>query len=143
MWRKKPGYMLQCARYARFRSALQLTTHFFQDDDLEAEPRYSSVKPKTARPSSIFSSTTKQSSIWLEEHYGASLAFARDVQISGWTNVGDQLSGAYVVYDCVITTKEGTIIHAHKRYSSFVELDEALRATLPVCIDVVPRQLLF
>ena len=36
------------------------------------------------------------------------------------------------VYDCAINTKEGTIIHAHKRYSEFAELHSMLRHTLPV-----------
>lgn len=82
---------------------------------------------------------------------GESLAFARDVKISGWTSVGDKLGGAYIgayhaqiilcqfiakdivpVYDCAINTKEGTIIHAHKRYSEFAELHSMLRHTLPV-----------
>ncbi|EEB90237.1 hypothetical protein MPER_11579 [Moniliophthora perniciosa FA553] len=76
---------------------------------------------------SIFS----RESIWLGDNIGESKAFARDVNIGGWTNVGDKLGGAYVVYDCVIKTKEGTAIHAHKRYSSFVQLYEALQRTLP------------
>ncbi|GAW07931.1 Phox-like protein [Lentinula edodes] len=52
----------------------------------------------------------------------------------GWTNVGDKDKlggGAYVVYDCVVKTKEGTTIHAHKRYNAFVQLDAALRRSLP------------
>jgi hypothetical protein len=36
------------------------------------------------------------------------------------------------VYDCVIKTKEGTPIHAHKRYSDFVVLETELLRTLPV-----------
>ncbi|KII87076.1 hypothetical protein PLICRDRAFT_42715 [Plicaturopsis crispa FD-325 SS-3] len=77
-------------------------------------------------PPSIFSND-----IWLGDNSGESLAFARDVHISGWTHVGDALGGAYIVYDCVIKTKEGTVIHAHKRYSAFVKLLSALRRTLP------------
>ncbi|KAF8142154.1 Phox-like protein [Boletus edulis] len=69
--------------------------------------------------------------IWLGDSSGESRAFARDVQISGWTHVGDKLGGAYVVYDCVIRTKESTTIHAHKRYSAFVQLYQALRQSLP------------
>ena len=36
------------------------------------------------------------------------LAFAQDVRVAGWTMVGDRKngSGAYIMYDCVITTKE-------------------------------------
>ena len=72
-------------------------------------------------PPSVFSHD-----IWLGDNSGESRAFARDVQISGWTNVGDKLGGAYIgtslsipvrnhvekkkkkktVYDCVIRTKE-------------------------------------
>ncbi|KAG6374620.1 Phox-like protein [Boletus reticuloceps] len=69
--------------------------------------------------------------IWLGDSSGESQAFARGVQISGWTHVGDKLGGAYVVYDCVIRTKESTTIHAHKRYSAFVQLYQALRRSLP------------
>ena len=38
------------------------------------------------------------------------------------------------VYDCAIKTKEGTVIHALKRYSAFAQLYARLRATLPVSI---------
>ncbi|KAF8624600.1 hypothetical protein AX17_007093 [Amanita inopinata Kibby_2008] len=34
--------------------------------------------------------------IWLEDNSGTSLAFARDVNISGWTSVGDEREGAYI-----------------------------------------------
>ncbi|KAI0793640.1 Phox-like protein [Fomes fomentarius] len=69
--------------------------------------------------------------IWLGDNSGESKAFARDVEIAGWTSVGDKREGAYVVYDCVIKTKEGTTIHALKRYSAFAQLYAKLRATLP------------
>jgi hypothetical protein len=36
------------------------------------------------------------------------------------------------VYDCIIETKERTLIHAHKRYSDFVVLETELLRTLPV-----------
>ncbi|KZP18981.1 hypothetical protein FIBSPDRAFT_1025824, partial [Athelia psychrophila] len=83
----------------------------------------------------------------LGDNSGESLAFARGVRISGWTSVGDKLGGAYIgtsylmslnsrnlmqcpcdiLYNCVIIkTKEGTTIHAHKRYSAF----DALRSSL-------------
>ncbi|KAF5381730.1 hypothetical protein D9615_005430 [Tricholomella constricta] len=77
-------------------------------------------------PPSVFSKD-----IWLGDNLGESLAFAQDVKISGWTNVGDKPEGAYIVYDCTIRTKEGTVIHAHKRYSDFTVLESALRRTLP------------
>ncbi|KIY67921.1 Phox-like protein [Cylindrobasidium torrendii FP15055 ss-10] len=76
---------------------------------------------------SLFSRESQ--SIWLADNVGESATFARDVKISGWTSVGDAGTG-YVVYDCVIKTKEGTVIHAHKRYSGFESLDRALRKTL-------------
>ncbi|KAL4066107.1 Phox homologous domain-containing protein [Scleroderma yunnanense] len=89
------------------------------------EPSSSAVR-SVRRPSSIFSHD-----IWLGDHSGQSSTFSRDVRIGGWTNVGDQLGGAFVVYDCAIRTKEGTTIHAHKRYSAFVELYHTLKCTLP------------
>ncbi|KAJ6608905.1 hypothetical protein B0H10DRAFT_2066212 [Mycena sp. CBHHK59/15] len=78
-------------------------------------------------PPSVFSHE-----IWLGDNSGESLAFAREVKISGWTNVGDALGGAYIVYDCVMKTKEGTFIHAHKRYSDFAALELELLRTLPL-----------
>ncbi|EPQ56760.1 Phox-like protein [Gloeophyllum trabeum ATCC 11539] len=93
-------------------------------------PAYSSPPEsplqRRPRPPSVFSND-----IWLEDHVGENMAFARDVKISGWTSVGDKLGGAYVVYDCVIKTKEGTVIHAHKRFSDFEKLYTNLLLTLP------------
>jgi hypothetical protein len=61
-----------------------------------------------ARPQSIFSAD-----IYLSDNTGRApaLAFAQDVRVAGWTTVGDGAgrkkgSGAYVIYDCVILTKE-------------------------------------
>ncbi|KAJ8076778.1 hypothetical protein PM082_001201 [Marasmius tenuissimus] len=86
-------------------------------------------RPSIEGAPSIFSRDSV--SIWLGDNIGESRGFAREVNISGWTNVGDKMGGAYIVYDCAIKTKEGTTIHAHKRYSSFVELESALHRTLP------------
>uniref|UniRef100_A0A0W0G4W5 Uncharacterized protein n=1 Tax=Moniliophthora roreri TaxID=221103 RepID=A0A0W0G4W5_MONRR len=61
--------------------------------------------PQIELAPSIFS----RESIWLGDNIGESMTFARDVKISGWTNVGDKLGGAYVVYDCVIKTKEASL----------------------------------
>ncbi|KAJ7192108.1 Phox-like protein [Mycena pura] len=77
-------------------------------------------------PPSVFSND-----IWLGDNVGESSTFARGVQISGWTSVGDIRGGAYVVYDCVVKTKEGTQIHAHKRYSDFAAFEGELLRTLP------------
>ncbi|KZT21153.1 Phox-like protein [Neolentinus lepideus HHB14362 ss-1] len=90
-------------------------------------PPNSPLNRRRPRPASVFSAND----IWLADHVGENMAFARDVKISGWTNVGDKLGGAYVVYDCVIKTKEGTVIHAHKRYSDFEKLYSNLLITLP------------
>jgi hypothetical protein len=61
-----------------------------------------------ARPQSVFSAD-----IYLSDNTGRAptLAFAQDVRVAGWTTVGDGAgrkngSGAYVIYDCVILTKE-------------------------------------
>lgn len=94
------------------------------DDQVSIHP---STRPKSPQgPPSIFSRD-----IWLNDNSGTSLAFAQNVHIAGWTSVGDKLGGAYVVYDCVIHTKEGTTIHAHKRYNDFVLLYDALKHSLP------------
>nr|GAT55385.1 PX domain protein [Mycena chlorophos] len=80
----------------------------------------------TERPPSLFSND-----IWLGDNLGESTTFARGVEISGWTSVGDVRGGAYVVYDCVVKTKEGLAIHVHKRYSDFVKLEHELLRALP------------
>ncbi|KAJ7792032.1 hypothetical protein B0H14DRAFT_2395017 [Mycena olivaceomarginata] len=111
--------------------------------DVEAESRLyddlvfdaSPIEPRPKRPySPVAPPSVFSNDIWLGDNCGESPAFAREVQISGWTSVGDAhgLGGAYVVYDCVIKTKEGTPIHAHKRYSDFVVLETELLRTLPV-----------
>lgn len=95
------------------------------DEDFEA--RSIPSRPASFQgPPSVFSKD-----IWLDDKTGETLAFARDVKIIGWTNVGDKPEGGYIVYDCSIRTMEGTVIHAHKRYSDFAVLESALRHTLP------------
>ena len=42
-------------------------------------------------PPSVFSDD-----IWLGDNSGSSSLFAREVEIRGWTSVGDKLSGAYI-----------------------------------------------
>ncbi|KAF8879770.1 hypothetical protein CPB84DRAFT_287566 [Gymnopilus junonius] len=87
--------------------------------------------------------------------------FAQDVRIDGWSVVGDGApklgtsankgasigGGAYVVYDCVITTREGTTMHLLKRYSAFEELRVLLKRTLPPslvpCIPTLPPKSAF
>ena len=116
-----------------------------QDSYPYGQPDTPPLSPVEAR--SIFSND-----IWLGDNCGESKAFARAVEIPGWTSVGDKRGGAYVggfvsrrlnlasdkklmvcqVYDCAIKTKEGTVIHALKRYSAFAQLYTRLRATLPV-----------
>ncbi|KAJ7503775.1 Phox homologous domain-containing protein [Mycena galericulata] len=96
----------------------------FDESPTEVRPPHRSYSP--IGPPSVFSND-----IWLGDNIGESAAFAREVKISGWTSVGDALGGAYVVYDCVMKTKEGTQIHAHKRYSDFVALEHQLLRTLP------------
>ena len=82
------------------------------------EPSSPPLSPHEAQ--SIFSKD-----IWLGDNQGESQAFARAVEIAGWSSVGDKRGGAYVgefcarfcvsaarltmlrsVYDCVIKTKE-------------------------------------
>ncbi|KAF7327178.1 PX domain protein [Mycena kentingensis (nom. inval.)] len=94
-------------------------------DESPTTPRHP-YSPHARGPPSIFSND-----IWLGDSIGESTTFARGVEISGWTSVGDVRGGAYVVYDCVVKTKEGISIHAHKRYSDFVRLEAELLRTLP------------
>ncbi|PPQ97317.1 hypothetical protein CVT26_006635 [Gymnopilus dilepis] len=115
-------------------------------------------RSRSLPPESIFSAD-----IFLVDNTGhapsdAPPLFAQDVQISGWSIVGDGApklgsgtkgkkgpsigGGAYVVYDCVITTREGTTMHVLKRYSAFEELRATLKRTLPSsltpCIPALP-----
>ncbi|KAI6098278.1 Phox-like protein [Pisolithus croceorrhizus] len=92
-----------------------------EDEDVNESPALQSPRG----PPSTYSHD-----IWLGDHVGQSSVFSRDVRISGWTSVGDQLGGAFVVYDCAIHTKEGITVHAHKRFSDFVELYHTLKRTL-------------
>ncbi|CAK5269100.1 unnamed protein product [Mycena citricolor] len=97
----------------------------FDVSPIEPRPENRPYSPPTAP--SVFSND-----IWLDDNSGAEGSiFARQVSIAGWTSVGDSLGGAYVVYDCSIKTKDGTLIHAHKRYSDFVALETQLLRTLP------------
>ncbi|EPT01195.1 hypothetical protein FOMPIDRAFT_1161819 [Fomitopsis schrenkii] len=86
--------------------------------------------PHNARPS-IDAPSVYSKDIWLGDHSGESQGFAREVEVIGWTSVGDKRGGAYIVFDCAIKTKEGPVIHVHKRYSAFAELYAHLRARLP------------
>ncbi|KAI0690223.1 Phox homologous domain-containing protein, partial [Cytidiella melzeri] len=108
--------------------------------DVNEETRRATTSGKNAtsrkrrpRPESVFSQDSR--SIWLVDNSGkdssASGAFARDVQVTGWTSVGDKKGGAYIVYDCAIQTKEGAVVHVHKRYSAFEQLFLRLRECLP------------
>jgi hypothetical protein len=55
-------------------------------------------------------------------------------QVGSLKKVGSG-SGAYVVYDIAITTREGTTMKILRRYSSFEELSEGLMTNLAVSIS--------
>ncbi|KAK7045206.1 PX domain-containing protein YPT35 [Favolaschia claudopus] len=95
-------------------------------DESPIEPRPKRPTSPVGAPPSVFSND-----IWLGDNCGESSAFAREVKINGWTSVGDALGGAYVVYNCVLKTKEGTVIPVHKRYSEFAALEVQLLQVLP------------
>ncbi|EJD39984.1 hypothetical protein AURDEDRAFT_116028 [Auricularia subglabra TFB-10046 SS5] len=92
---------------------------------LDGRPSLDGVRSVSGR--SLDGRSLFSADIMLGESLGESKTFARDVRIGGWTTVGK----TYVVYDCVITTKEGLVIHALKRYSAFEKLASALRRSLP------------
>ncbi|CAG7849588.1 SubName: Full=Uncharacterized protein {ECO:0000313/EMBL:CCA69347.1} [Serendipita indica DSM 11827] len=102
----------------------------FEDDDTvdsrSIPPSRRSVDTRSEARSVI------SQEIWLEDQTsgGASSTFARDAMITGWTCVGDQKAGAYIVYDCAITTKEGNTFHILRRYNDFVRLRHSLMRTL-------------
>lgn len=100
-----------------------------QHSSSQTSPRNAGRRPRSSEhkpPSSILSND-----IWLGDNSGTSSLFAREVEIRGWTSVGDKLGGAYIVYECVVRNKEGNVIHTHKRYNAFEELFTALHHTLP------------
>ncbi|KAI5897178.1 uncharacterized protein SCHCODRAFT_02616900 [Schizophyllum commune H4-8] len=72
-----------------------------------------SVRPRR-RPRSPSPAPT---SIVLADHSGESAAFARDVRIPGWTCVGAG-PGGYVVYECVVATRERPDSYAQASTSS-------------------------
>lgn len=47
-------------------------------------------------PTTIDSRSLISGEIWLGDSLGVSSGFTRDVRITGWSNVGDKLGGAYV-----------------------------------------------
>ncbi|KAB5589574.1 Proteophosphoglycan protein [Ceratobasidium theobromae] len=105
----------------------RLWDEFTTDDGNQSRVASGRVSPGSMANRSVFSND-----IWLDDNCGnADRTFARDVQLVGWASVGDNISTAYVVYDCAIRTKEGATIHVHKRYNAFAALDKALRRTLP------------
>jgi len=146
-----PNDAIDVEEEARLYDELRAATQFDDDDEnylqvLKRRETHISVNP-TSRRSSLRSTERTTDSpglgkrnvspsiisndIWLGDNSGASTLFAREVEIRGWTSVGDKLGGAYIVYECVVRTKEGTVIHAHKRYNAFEELFIALHRTLP------------
>jgi hypothetical protein len=73
----------------------QLIFFFLSQDDNDDDTRY--IRPKNTVPRSPKQTPSVFSNdIWLGDNIGESSAFARNVEIRGWTNVGDQLGGAYV-----------------------------------------------
>ena len=70
--------------------------------------RHDAMKMAAARPQSVFTAD-----VYLSHNtsHVPTLAFAQDIRVAGWTTVGDgagrkNRSGMYVIYDCVIITKE-------------------------------------
>ncbi|KDQ11899.1 hypothetical protein BOTBODRAFT_34977 [Botryobasidium botryosum FD-172 SS1] len=89
---------------------------------------------------SVDSRSVFSNDIFLSNNLGESRAFARRVTVPGWTSVGDKLGAAYIVYDCAIVTKDGTTIHALKRYSAFEQLHTSLMLSLPrYLLPQIPR----
>ncbi|KIM38455.1 hypothetical protein M413DRAFT_447714 [Hebeloma cylindrosporum] len=118
--------------------------------DAPASSKLTKSKPKPPpRPRSIPPESIFSADIFLADNTSSSPfpLFAQNVRISGWSTVGDAAggtgkallssipvgkgAGAYVVYDVVITTREGTTMHVLKRYTAFEQLWGALKRTLP------------
>lgn len=88
-----------------FQTSLPITSHRLsnspgvQDEDDESylqimkrhETRMSQRSFRNTAPPSILSND-----IWLGDNSGSSGLFAREVEIRGWTSVGDKLGGAYI-----------------------------------------------
>ncbi|KAF9004380.1 hypothetical protein BDQ17DRAFT_1355012 [Cyathus striatus] len=108
------------------------------DDDVVSPPSPTFL-PQGTSSASIFSKD-----IYLADNTGnSSGAFARDVRITGWSQVGEldsrksprlgSMSSGLIgtVYDIKITTKSNTTIHLLKRYTDFSRLHTTLLRTLP------------
>ncbi len=68
---------------------------------------------------------------------GSEGVFAREVRIRGWSEVGEKARG-WVVFHVRIVTKQGTIITAHRRFSSFVTLRRQLSLERPEYARALP-----
>ncbi|KAJ3565534.1 hypothetical protein NP233_g7570 [Leucocoprinus birnbaumii] len=112
---------------------------------LELPPVLPSNRRRIRRMSSPPPPSIRSSDIFLADNTGMSKSksFAQDVSITGWSSVGDApptsagmrknlkavAHGNGMLWFTPYLT--GTTIHSLKRYTSFVELDNALRKTLP------------
>ncbi len=76
-------------RNASWTGGQQSASTIGQDNYPYGQPDSPPFSPHEAQ--SIFSRD-----IWLGDNSGESKAFARDVEIAGWTSVGDKREGAYV-----------------------------------------------
>lgn len=64
--------------------------------------------------------------------------FARDVQIRGFTSVGEKSRG-FVCYDVRVVTIRGTTISILRRFSSFCQLRQSLLIERPLHASLMPR----
>lgn len=69
--------------------------HALQDDDSDGGTPTDSRRNRSSSPD-VAPSLFSRESIWLQDHSGESAAFAQDVEITGWTSVGDKKGGAYI-----------------------------------------------
>jgi len=79
--------------------------------------------------------------------------FARDVALTRWRVIGGSKwndaaaqgeamkakFGAYVVYDCEVTTRIGPVIVLRRRYTDFIKLRDELRRSFPLLRQTIPQ----
>ncbi|KAM0755176.1 Phox-like protein [Meredithblackwellia eburnea MCA 4105] len=112
-------------------------------DEEEDEDFPSDEEPFRMRPPSILSvsscasrGSSRRGIQFEDRSEDENRCFAVDASIRGFYSVGEK-AGGFVVFDCEITTREGAVIRALRRYSAFVRLRNDLVRSFPRLL--VPR----
>ncbi|KAH8921144.1 Phox-like protein [Atractiella rhizophila] len=110
---------------------------------LEVEEFETEEELYKVRPPSVRSNTSVRSSAFgihiSDVSERETCSFATKVTIPRFFFVGKQNADGYVVYECIIITKDNISFRTMKRYSSFVVLKEALKIAFPYLRNIMPK----